>query len=135
MIAAEALAAGLDTPTLCELAGWPRTADTLDLRNAFGQALMESGIELPDPNLAQRHGLRRLAARLVAGETAHTDLPMGDWRDTKVETAEERSFVMLIRPSGCCLDYTMERGPRTWAEQLRIAALALTSSAPIGPGC
>lgn len=37
MIAAEALAAGLDTPTLCELAGLPRNADTRDIRDAFGK--------------------------------------------------------------------------------------------------
>lgn len=42
-IAAEALAAGLDTPTLCELAGWPRSADARDIRDAFEQALSESG--------------------------------------------------------------------------------------------
>ncbi|MER7813324.1 hypothetical protein [Streptomyces sp900116325] len=35
MIAAEALAAGLDTPTLCELAGLPRNADARDIRDAF----------------------------------------------------------------------------------------------------
>ncbi|MGW6236553.1 hypothetical protein [Streptomyces sp. NPDC055094] len=51
MIAAEALAAGLDAPnapTLCELAGWPRNADARDIRDAFEQALAESGIGLPN---------------------------------------------------------------------------------------
>jgi hypothetical protein len=33
MIAAEALAAGLDTPMLRELAGLPRNADTRDIRD------------------------------------------------------------------------------------------------------
>ncbi|MEY9945207.1 hypothetical protein [Kitasatospora sp. GAS1066B] len=55
MIAAEALAAGLDTPTLCELAGWPRNADAHDIRDTFEQALSEAGIGLPDPGLARRH--------------------------------------------------------------------------------
>ena len=62
MIAAEALAAGVDTPTLCELAGWPRNADTHDIREAFEQALVECGIGLPDRDLARRHALRRMAA-------------------------------------------------------------------------
>ncbi|MET9607306.1 hypothetical protein ABZZ17_19855 [Streptomyces sp. NPDC006512] len=74
MIAAEALAAGLDTPTLCELAGWPRNTDARDIRDAFEQALAESGIELPDRDLARRHALRRLAARLVDGEATPADL-------------------------------------------------------------
>ncbi|MFJ9845900.1 hypothetical protein ACIRYZ_36755 [Kitasatospora sp. NPDC101155] len=135
MIAAEALAAGLDTPTLCELAGWPRNANTHDIRNAFEQALSESGIELPDPGLARRHALRRLAARLVNGEIAPADLATDDWWETEVETVEERSFVRLIPQCVCCLEYTLRLDQQTWAAELRIAALALTSSPPIGPGC
>ncbi|MBP0455786.1 hypothetical protein J5Y04_40635 [Kitasatospora sp. RG8] len=135
MIAAEALAAGLDTPTLCELAGWPRTADAHDIRTAFEQALSESGIELPDPQLARRHALRRLAARLVAGEIGPADLTTDDWWETEAETAEERSFVELIPQCVCCLEYTSRLDQQTWAAELRTAALALTSSAPVGPGC
>lgn len=63
MIAAEALAAGLDTPVLCELAGLPRNADARDIHEAFEEALAESGMELPDPVLARRHALRRLRRR------------------------------------------------------------------------
>jgi hypothetical protein len=135
MIAAEALAAGLDTPTLCELAGLPRNADTHDIRNAFEQAVAESGIELPDPVLARRHALRRLAARLVDGEFSPADLPTDDWWETEVETAEERSFVKLIPQCSCCLEYTLGLEQKKWEAELRLAALALTSSAPIGPGC
>ncbi|MFD9394791.1 hypothetical protein ACFWBB_29855 [Streptomyces sp. NPDC060000] len=135
MIAAEALAAGLDTPTLCELAGWPRNADARDIRDAFEQALLESGIELPEPGLARRHALRRLAARLVAGEVAPADLATDDWWETEVETAQERSFVSLIPQCGCCMEYTLGLDQRRWAAELRFAALALTSSAQIGPGC
>ncbi|GGQ86183.1 hypothetical protein GCM10010195_47410 [Kitasatospora griseola] len=43
MIAAEVLAAELDTPTLCELAGWPRNADARDIPYAFEQALASPG--------------------------------------------------------------------------------------------
>ncbi|SFY32733.1 hypothetical protein OH786_33905 [Streptomyces atratus] len=96
MIAAEALAAGLDTSKLCELAGWPRNADAHDVRSAFEQALSELGIELPVPGLAQRHGLRRLAARLAEGEIAPAELATDLWQEIEAETAKERSLVMLI---------------------------------------
>ncbi|MFJ3276888.1 hypothetical protein [Streptomyces sp. NPDC086776] len=135
MIAAEALAAGLDTPMLRELAGLPRSADTRDIRDAFAQALSEAGIELPDPGLARRHALRRLAARLINGEIDPADLATDDWWETEVETVEEQSFVGLIPQCGCCIEYTLGSDQRTWAAELRIAALALTSSPPIGPGC
>ncbi|MGR8008790.1 hypothetical protein [Streptomyces hypolithicus] len=133
MIAAEAIAAGLDTPTLCELAGWPRNADVRDIRDAFEQALSESEIALPGPGLARRYALRRLAAKLVDGEIAPAELASDDWWETEVETAEERSFVSLIPQCGCCIEYTLGSNQRTWAAKLRIAALALTSSPQIGP--
>lgn len=135
MIAAEAVVAGLDTPTLCELAGLPRNADARDIRDAFEQALSEVGIELPDPGQARRHALRRLAARLINGEIAPAHLATDDWWETEVETVEERSFVALLPQCGCCIEYTWGFDQRTWAVELRIAALALTSSPPIGPGC
>ncbi len=56
-VAAGALAAGLVTPALCELADLSRTADARDVREAFGQAPAEVGIRLPDRGLARRHGL------------------------------------------------------------------------------
>lgn len=135
MLAVEALAAGLDTPTLCELAGLPRNADTRDIRDMFKQALSEAGIEPPEPGLAQRHALYRLAKRLIKGEIAPTGLVRGDWWEPEVETAEERSFVSLIPPCECCMEYTVGLDRRTWAAELRTAALALAASPPIGPGC
>jgi len=135
MIAAEALAAGLDTPALCELAGWPRTADARDIRDAFRQALAECGIALPDQLTARRHALRRMAARLVDGEVTPDDLASGDWWETEAETEAERSFVALIPPCACCIGYTLGLDGRTWTLQLRDAALALVSPPPIGPGC
>ncbi|MFD9061135.1 hypothetical protein ACFVZ3_06395 [Kitasatospora purpeofusca] len=135
MIAAEALAAGLDTPMLCELAGLPRNAGAHDIRDVFEQALSESGIELPDPGLARRHALRRLAARLVEAEVAPADVATDDWWERETKTAEERSFVRLIPQCACCLEYTLGLDQQTWAAELRVAALALTTSAPVGPGC
>lgn len=52
MIAAEALAAGLDTPTLCELAGLPRNADARDIRDAFEQSALRGWNRVRDPLVA-----------------------------------------------------------------------------------
>ncbi len=134
MMAAEVLAAGLDTPALCELAGLPRNADTRDIRDLFEQALSEAGIELPDRGLARRHALRRLAVTLVNGDIKPADLAADDWWETEAETAEERSFVSLIPPCACCAEYTLGLDQRTWEADLRIAALALASSQLARPG-
>ncbi|MFF2194266.1 hypothetical protein [Streptomyces sp. NPDC058157] len=135
MIAAEALAAGLDTPALCELAGWSRNADPRDIRDAFERALAESGIGLPDRGLARRHALRRIAAELLDGQTAPADLARDDWWETEAQTAEEEAFLALLPPCDCCIAYTLGLDQQAWAAQLRAAALTLTSSPPIGPGC
>ncbi|MFE2911891.1 hypothetical protein [Kitasatospora indigofera] len=135
MVAAGALVAGLDTPALCELAGLPRNAAAGDLRDLFEQALAEAGIELPDPALARRHALHRLVVRFLDGEIDPAGLVTDDWWELEDRTAEERSFVRLVPQCMCCLDYTLQTDRRTWAAELRIAALALTTSAPVGPGC
>ncbi|MFD9408719.1 hypothetical protein ACFWBN_17115 [Streptomyces sp. NPDC059989] len=132
--AAEALASGVDGPTLCELAGLPRNADPRDIRDAFEQALSELGIALPSHNLAHRYALRRLAMRFVAEEPAPAELASDDWWELEVETAEERAFVALIPPCVCCIEYTLGLDEETWEAQLRIAALALASRPTVGPG-
>ncbi|WP_158786411.1 MULTISPECIES: hypothetical protein [unclassified Streptomyces] len=135
MIAAVALAAGLDSPALRELAGLPRHADPRDVRVAFEQALAECGIALPAPDVARRHGLRRLAARFLAQDVALADLAADHWLDLEVRTAAERSFVALLPPCDCCTEYTLGLDRRAWEARLRSAALALASSPPVGPGC
>lgn len=67
--------------------------------------------------------------------SAPEDVAKGDWWATEVETAEERAFVSLIPSCRCCFAYISEARHRKWAEKLRTAALALTASAPTGPGC
>ncbi|MFE1829186.1 hypothetical protein [Streptomyces yangpuensis] len=106
-----------------------------DIRDAFEQALAESGIGLPDRGLARRHALRRMAARLIDGEMTPADLATDDWWETEVETTAEQSFVALIPQCDCCIEYTLGLDQQTWAVRLRNAALALTSSPPIDPGC
>src|SRR5690242_7973120 len=66
MTAAQALAMGMDTPALCELAGLPRHADPRDIRDTFEQVLEELVIILPDHHTARRYALRRLAARFTS---------------------------------------------------------------------
>ncbi|MFI0977751.1 hypothetical protein ACH4SP_12145 [Streptomyces sp. NPDC021093] len=133
MTAAEALAAGVDSPTLCELAGLPRNADSREIRDAFEQALAELEIALPDPALAQRYALRRLAVRFAAGEVGLTDLASDTWWEVEVETAEEQAFVALLRTCACCSEYTLGLDEEAWKSQLRLAALALASHPTVGP--
>ncbi|MFF1341736.1 hypothetical protein ACFVYT_28200 [Streptomyces sp. NPDC058290] len=81
MTAAQALAMGTDTPTLCELAGLPRHADPRDIRDTFEQALEALGIALPDHHLARRYALRRLASRITAGEVDLAELASDEWSE------------------------------------------------------
>ncbi|MGA4846978.1 hypothetical protein ACOBQB_12195 [Streptomyces sp. G5(2025)] len=133
MAAAEALAAGLDGPTLVELAGMPCNADPRDIRDAFEQALPEVGIALPDHGQAQRHALRALAVRFVAGETGLAELASDGWWQTEVESAEERAFVALLPPCTCCLEYTLGLDEEEWRTRLRSAAFALASRPVVRP--
>ncbi|MFE9411519.1 hypothetical protein ACFYN0_22450 [Streptomyces sp. NPDC006704] len=125
MTAAQALAIGMDTPTLCELAGLPRHADPRDIRDTFEQALQELGIKLPDHHLAQRYALRWLAARFTAGEVDLAELASDDWSETEAETAEEQAFVALLPPCACCIEYTLGIDEAAWEAQLQVAARAL----------
>jgi hypothetical protein len=133
MTAAQALAAGVDAPTLCELAGLPRHADPRDIRDAFEQALAELGIALPDHSLAQRYALRRLATRVTAGQTTLAEPASDEWLEMEVETAEEQAFLALLPPCACCIEYTLGLDQAAWEAQLRIAARALASHFTVGP--
>ncbi|MER6160931.1 hypothetical protein ABT147_36330 [Streptomyces sp. NPDC001868] len=133
MTAAQALAMGMDTPALCELAGLPRDADPRDIRDTFEQALEELGIILPDHHLARRYTLRRLATRFTAGEVDLPELASDEWSEMEVETAEEQAFVALLPPCACCIEYTLGLDDAAWGAQLRIAACALASLPTVGP--
>ncbi|MFB6577378.1 hypothetical protein ACFCYC_08015 [Streptomyces sp. NPDC056402] len=133
MTAAQALAMGLDTPALCELAGLPRHADPRDIRDTFEQALQELGIALPDHHLARRYALRRLATRFTAGEVDLAELASDEWSEMEVETAEEQAFVALLPPCACCIEYTLGLDRVAWEAQLQITACALASHPTVGP--
>ncbi|MFD8507882.1 hypothetical protein ACFV2L_34900 [Streptomyces sp. NPDC059687] len=133
MTAARALAVGLDTPSLCELAGLPRHADPRDIRDTFKQAVAELGIALPDHRLARRYALRRLAARFTAGQAALAELTSQEWLGIEVETAEEQALVALLPSCTCCIEYTLGLDEAAWEAQLRMAARALVSHPTVGP--
>ncbi|MFF3448338.1 hypothetical protein ACFYXJ_14535 [Streptomyces sp. NPDC002667] len=133
MTAAVAIAEGVDSPTLCELAGLSRDADPRDIHDAFEQSLAELGIALPDQNLARRFALRKLAERVIEGVTALDELASDDWWEVDTETAQEREFVALIPQCTCCIEYALGLDQEAWESQLRIAAVALASSPMIGP--
>ncbi|MFI0923692.1 hypothetical protein ACH4TP_07150 [Streptomyces sp. NPDC021012] len=133
MTAAQALAMGVDTPALCELAGLPRHAAPRDIRDTFEQALDELGITLPDHRLARRYALRRLATRFTAGEVDLAELASDEWSETEVETAEEQAFVALLPPCACCIEYTLGLDAAAWEAQLQVAACALVSHPTVGP--
>ncbi len=134
MAAAQALAVGEESPTLCELAGLSRHADPRDIHDAFEQALEELGIALPDYPLARRYALHRLATSVVAGEVVLADLASDEWGETEVETAEEQAFLRLLPSCGCCFEYTPGLDEAQWDAQLRIAARALVRCPAVGPG-
>ncbi|MFJ3902900.1 hypothetical protein [Streptomyces sp. NPDC090025] len=133
MTAARALADGIDTPALCELAGFSRRADPRDIRDTFERALEELAIVLPDRPTARRYALRRLAARCAAGEVELAEVASDEWSDLVVETAEERAFLELLPPCACCVAYTVGLDEATWAARLRVAARALVARATVGP--
>jgi hypothetical protein len=133
MTAAQALAMGMDTPALCELAGLSRHADPRDIRDTFEQAAEELGIILPDHHLARRYALCRLATRFIAREVDLADLASDEWSEVKVETAEEQAFVALLPPCACCIEYTLGLDEAAWETQLQIAARALVSHLTVGP--
>ncbi|KQW04175.1 hypothetical protein ASD08_42565 [Streptomyces sp. Root369] len=133
MTAAQALAMGLDTPSLCELAGLSRHADPRDIRDTFKQALEELGIILPDRHAARRYALRRLAMRFTAEEVDLAELASDEWSEMEIETAEEQAFVALLPQCACCIEYTLGLDEATWKAQLQVAACALISHPSVGP--
>ena len=67
MIAADALARGLDSPTLRELAGLSKTADVREIADIFAGALEELGIEIPDEDAVRWERVRSWAGRMTQG--------------------------------------------------------------------
>lgn len=67
--AAQALARGLDSPSLRELGGLNRSDDVRDIHGLFLAALEELGIELPDEQTIRRDRIGTWARRMIDGMT------------------------------------------------------------------
>jgi hypothetical protein len=128
MAAALALARGIDSPALRELAGLGRRSDTTELRSLFELALSQLKMMIPSPDQAARRDLHRLAQEFVAGnrtphEIARICDPAAAWMNSV-----ESDFV-----SQCCyfedmIDYIpAHRAPAIMAA-LREAAHTVADS-------
>ena len=74
MAAALALARGIDSPALRELAGLGRRSDAAELHSLFGRALDELHVTMPSPEQAARRDLHHLARDLITGRRTPRDV-------------------------------------------------------------
>lgn len=93
MAAAQALARGVDSPALRELAGLGRRSDTTEIRDQFERAVQELDIPLPSPEQAGRRDLNRLARELVHGQTSPRETARICYFDEPWMNAAENNFV------------------------------------------
>ncbi|WP_233508451.1 hypothetical protein [Spongiactinospora gelatinilytica] len=125
-VAAGALARGVDSPSLRELAGLNRRSDTAEICELYRAALAESGIEVPGEPEAVRWVLRGLAEGLVAGGAAVAEVvrevPCGEVWMTRPEY--EFAHLAYYREE-------LDDGPR-YERDLLEAARALLGEAGFG---
>ena len=129
MLAAHALADGLDSPALRELAGLPRRGDESEIRELFVQTLHELGIPLPDEETAGRRLLVSLAFGLADGELSPQDVAGRLSMTVAARTEEETRFLSVAA------EYSEWLGPDQlpgWEDELRTAAHSLTAATDFG---
>ncbi|MFF2141565.1 hypothetical protein [Kitasatospora sp. NPDC058190] len=140
MAAAELLAAGEDSPALCDLAGRGRGEPTADLEELFREALEELGVPCPDSGLAERCLLRSLAAGVVAGEVTPKEAAGRAWLGMgETATDVEWQFaeaVLRMCCSSCLVEvetYNAE-AYQAWEQEVSAAAaiLAAAADSPLG---
>jgi hypothetical protein len=68
MCAAEALARGIDSPALRELAGLGRRSDPHEIRDLYAEAMAELRIKMPSAEEAFQREVLRVARDLVEGQ-------------------------------------------------------------------
>jgi hypothetical protein len=71
--AAHLLAAGYDSPSLCDLAGPSRRAETAEIDELLDGAMDELGVPIPDEETAERCLLHHMATQLGAGAISPRD--------------------------------------------------------------
>jgi hypothetical protein len=135
LAAAELLAAGEESPALCDLAGRGRGEQTAELEELFREALEELGVPGPDNRLAERCLLRHLAAGVVAGGLRPKETVGQVWHDM-AETATDLEWqfaeaVLQMCCSSCLLEvetYNAEAF-HAWEQEVSAAAATLAASA------
>lgn len=95
MLAAEALAAGLDSPALREAAGVP-VSEVQDARDRFIEALGELGVEVPDEQEALWQLVRFKAAQIVSGEVTPYEGASWIWREAHPRIEREGDLRIFI---------------------------------------
>jgi len=130
MIAAEALADGVDCPSLRALAGLPRSGDADEVRDLFTRTFAELGRTAPDGPLAERYLLHHLATELVRGAITPKQVAAHVWYGMEgTETPEEDAFLGVAESFE---DYLEEYTPdafRDWETELRATAVRLADTA------
>jgi hypothetical protein len=122
MAAALALARGIDSPALRELAGLGRRSDTSELHSLFTLALEELQLPMPSPEQAARRDLHRLARDLVAGRRSPRDVARACYFADAWMNQDESDFV-----NHCCyFDDMIEHIP---ADQIPKAEAAFVEAA------
>jgi hypothetical protein len=123
MIAAQALAAGADSPALRELAGLGRLSDPTTIRELYAAALSELAIEQPSPEQAARRDVYRLADDVVSGRKSPREAArLCMVSDFRVNGEAESAFVEL-----CC--YIADNIDDATAEYARVLAAELVEFA------
>ncbi|MGW5353650.1 hypothetical protein ACWERV_24445 [Streptomyces sp. NPDC004031] len=128
MAAARLLAAGYDSPSLCELAGLSRRAETAAIDELFDGAMEELGIRVPDDEIAGRCLMHHIAAQLCAGVLSPRDAAARVWRGIASLTEAECEFVRAVGEE-YHLDYLSPDGLRAWENAVRTAARTLAQTA------
>ncbi|MET9182792.1 hypothetical protein ABZX88_31945 [Kitasatospora aureofaciens] len=131
MAAAELLAAGDDSPALCDLAGRSRGEPTGELEELFREAMAELGVPVPEEALAGRCLLRHLAAGVAEGRLAPKEAAGTAWHGMdEFATEVERRFARAAKRLCCadCLVVVEDGDPeafRAWEQEVSAAADAV----------
>lgn len=128
MAAAHLLAAGYDSPSLSDLAGLSRRAETAEIDELFEGAMDELGVRIPDAETAERCLLHYMAARLCAGAVSPRDAAARIWQGIASLTEAERNFVQAVGEE-YYLDYLSPEDLRAWENVVRIEAQTLALAA------
>ncbi|QLH22571.1 hypothetical protein [Streptomyces sp. Rer75] len=131
MLAAEALARGVDSPALRTLAGLSRADASREL---FWQAMAELGFPRPDPETAWHHRMRWAAQSLLRGELSPYDASdQIYWCASHLERSPHATSV-TDRFLGLQLAWEELQGQAPAVEdQMREAATALLRASPDAP--